>query len=204
MARINRRPSANRRSTLTKETPVGPEVNDPFDPSSAGFEIRMEDPSFRAKLDEHFMSMGPPSFTPEPVEEPWTRPPPIEMMGSSFSPAPISKGSGKMFSGVTGELMTPKTEEGLSTSWPEAGEHLGYGSEEELDYARSVGMAPPKGLELPKGYTGSLRRELAASPPTKSMLAGKSIDDYYTDIYGKEYTDDPWRRHGFGPWSEIL
>ena len=98
MARINRRPSANRRSTLTKETPVGPEVNDPFDPSSAGFEIRMEDPSFRAKLDEHFMSMGPPSFTPEPVEEPWTRPPPIEMMGSSFSPATIRKGSGKMFS----------------------------------------------------------------------------------------------------------
>ena len=112
----------------------------------------------------------------------------------------IREGDGRMWSGATGELMTPKTSEELEAE----SKYMGYGSEEELDYARSVGMAPPKGLELPKGYTGSLRRELAASPPTKSMLAGKSIDDYYTDIYGKEYTDDPWRRHGFGSWSEIL
>jgi hypothetical protein len=65
MARINRRPSANRRSIMPAETAesFGPEVNDPFDPSSAGFVDRMEDPSFRAKMEEHWMSMAPPAAT---------------------------------------------------------------------------------------------------------------------------------------------
>ena len=65
MARINRRPSANRRSIMPAETAesFGPEVNDPFDPSSAGFVDRMEDPSFRAEMEEHWMSMAPPAAT---------------------------------------------------------------------------------------------------------------------------------------------
>jgi len=71
MARINRRPSANRRSVIPAETAESfvPALNDPFDPSAPGFGARMEDPDFRAKLEEHFMSMSPKTSTPEPVEE---------------------------------------------------------------------------------------------------------------------------------------
>lgn len=148
MARINRRPSANRRSVMPAETAetFGPEVNDPFDPSSAGFELRMEDPSFRAKLDEHFMSMGPSSFTPEPVEEPWTRPPPIEMMGSSFSPAPIRKGSGTMFSERPGLATVRKS----MAEEAEAARLLGTG----VAGASTSSMRPP-GFKT-GSYTGGM------------------------------------------------
>ena len=111
MARINRRPSANRRSVMPTEAPQqqqqqqfqldgpGSEMS-PFDSGSPGFPERMQDPDFRKDL-ENFISGSPGTdsfFTPEPIESPWERPPPIEMMGSSFSPAPIRKGSGMMYS----------------------------------------------------------------------------------------------------------
>jgi hypothetical protein len=134
----------------------GPEVNDPFDPSSAGFDARMEDPSFRAKLDEHMMSMYPPPspepFTPEPVEDPWKRPPPIEMMGSSFSPAPIRKGSGKMFSERPGLAMVRKS----MAEEAEAARLLGTG----------VAGASTSSMKAPGFRTGSYTGGMGGMLPT--------------------------------------
>ena len=125
-----------------------------------------------------------------------------------------------------GELMEPTTEEDYLASEAAKELYMGYDSKESLDRARKTGEAPPEGLELPEGYRKSLRRELASDtriygPPehlretgpayagykdTSSMvgISPEALDDYYTDIYGKEYTADPWRSTGFGKWSELL
>jgi len=184
--------------------PEGPGGMDPYKMSS--------EPDYGIKHMESMLAGEPDSsgdpyaYAPDAFETAY-REPSIEKRADSFFPGEmvempgIREGDGRMWSGATGELMTPKTSEELEAE----SKYMGYSSEEDLDYARSVGMAPPKGLELPEGYRKSLRRSLAGSTPTKHELDGyESADDYYRDSYGKEYIDDPWRRYGFGKWSEII